>query len=110
VHPPGAPEWERSAAGWLFDRCPGEYRAYGVLRRYPVVLARFVAHHVAACLDGNRRALAAARTELRDVVTPEVLAAAIQAYEREGARLVAETRAVGLVEEALRGRRYVPRL
>ena len=35
--------------------------------------------------------------------TPETVAAAVAAYEREGARLVAAARAVALVEEALRG-------
>jgi hypothetical protein len=110
VLPPGAPDWERSASGWLLDLCPGDYRAYEVLRRHPVVLARFAAHHVAGAIDAARRGTAAARTELRDVASPEVLAAAISAYEREGARLLATARAVGLVEEALRGRRYVPRL
>ena len=35
---------------------------------------------------------------------------AIAAYEREGARLLATARAVLLVEEALRGRRFVARL
>lgn len=110
VRPPGSPEWERSAVGWLFDLCPGEYRAYEVLANHPLVLARFAAHHVAACIDAARRGIAAARTELREAVPAHVLDAAIIAYEREGARLIAVQRAVGLVEDALRGRRYVPRL
>ncbi len=44
------------------------------------------------------------------MVDPETVAAAVAAYEREGARLMAALRAVGLVEEALRGRRFVARL
>jgi hypothetical protein len=110
VRPPGAPEWERSAVGWLFDQCPGDYRSYDVLRAHPVVLARFTAHALAAALDASRRGLSTARTELRDAVPPHVVEAAVQAYEREGARLLAVQRAVALVEDALRGRRYVPRL
>ncbi len=110
VLPPGAADWERSAVGWLLDLCPGDYRAYEVLRRHPVVLARFAAHHVSGAIEAARRGLALARTELRDVVPPEAVGAAITAYEREGARLLATAREVGLVEEALRGRRYVPRL
>jgi hypothetical protein len=36
--------------------------------------------------------------------------AAVDTYQRESARLIGERRAVGLVEEALRGRRFVARL
>lgn len=110
VRPPGSPEWERSASTWLFDLCPPDYRAYEVLRRHPVVLARFAAHHVQAGMDAARRGLATARQELRDVATAETVTAAVAAYEREGARLLATSRAVALVEEALRGRRFVRRL
>jgi hypothetical protein len=110
VRPPDTPGWERSAAAWLFDLCPPDYRAHDVLRRHPVVLARFAVHHVQAGIEAARQGLGTARAELRDVVDPETVAAAVAAYEREGARLVAASRAVGLVEEALRGRRFVARL
>lgn len=110
VRPPGAPDWERTALAWLYDLCPPDYRAYDVLRRHPSVLARFAAAHVAAQAEGARRALATARTDLRDVVPPEAVQAAVEALEREGARLLATGRAVALVEQALRGRRFVPRL
>ncbi|RKS77641.1 hypothetical protein CLV35_1335 [Motilibacter peucedani] len=110
VRPPGAPDWERTAVGWLLDLCPPDYRAYEVLRRHPAVLARFAAVHVEAAVEGARRGLAHAREDLRDVVPPEALEAAVQAYEREGARLLATGRAVLLVEQALRGGRFVPRL
>jgi hypothetical protein len=110
VRPPGAPEWERSAVAWLLDLCPGEYRAYAVLQRHPVVLGRFAAHHVHAGMEAARRGLATARVELRDVVPPEAVGAAVEAWEREGARLLGVSRSVALVEEALRGRRFVARL
>ena len=110
VPPPGAPGWERYAVAWLFDLCPPDYRAHEVLRRHPVVLARFAAHHVEAGIEAARRGLAAGRVELRDVVAPEALAAALAAYEREGARLIATRRAVNLVEQALRGTEFRPRL
>ena len=110
VRPPGTPDWEATAVGWLLDLCPPEHRRYEVLRRHPVVLARFAHHHVQAGERAAREGLATARTELRDLVPAEVVAAAVQAWEREGARLVGEVRAVGLVEQALRGRRYVARL
>ena len=88
---------------WLFDLCPPDYRAYDVLRRHPQVLARFAARHVQAGVEAAREGLANARDELRDVVAPETVAAAVSAYEREGARLMTTGRALALVEEALRG-------
>ena len=110
VLPPQAPDWERSAVAWLFDLCPPDYRAHEVLRRHPVVLARFAAQHVAAGVQAARDGLRTVRDELRDVVPPEVVEAAIAAYDREGRRLVAAGRQVDLVAEALSGRRWVPRL
>lgn len=110
VRPPGAPDWERTAVGWLLDLCPADYRAHEVLRRHPVVLARFAAIHVDSGIEAARRGLATAREDLRGVVPPEAVEAAVVAWEREGARLVATARAVGLVEQALQGGRFVPRL
>lgn len=110
VRPPGAPDWERTAAAWLFDLCPPDYRAHEVLRRHPLVLAHVATRHVEAGIDAARRGLATVRQDLREAVAPETMAAAITAYEREGARLVVTARAVALVADALRGRRYVARL
>lgn len=110
VPPPGVPGFSRRAVGWLFDLCPAEYRAYDVLRAYPLLLARFAAGHVASASDAARRGLATARADLRGVVPPEAVDAAIAAYEREGDRLRRTARAVDLVERALRGEEYVPRL
>jgi hypothetical protein len=110
VRPPGAPGWEHTAAAWLLDICPPEYRGYPVLRRHEVVLARFAALHVEASQAAVRRGLSEARSVLRDVAEPETVDAAVQAWQAEQARLVAERRAVDLVEDALRGRRFVARL
>lgn len=110
VRPPGTPDWERSASGWLFDLCPPDYRAHDVLRNHPVVLARFAARHVDSAVEAARLGLATVRDELRDVADATTVAAAVAAWEREGARLVRTRRAVGLVEEALRGRRFRARL
>ena len=110
VLPPQAPEWERSAIGWLFDLCPAEYRAHDVLRRHPVVLARFAAGHVSAAVEAARNGIRTARADLRDVVPTQVVDAAIAAYEREGRRLLQVGRQVALVDAALRGERHVPRL
>ncbi len=110
VLPPQAPEWERSAVGWLFDLCPPDYRAHDVLRRHPVVLARFAAGHVASAVSAARDGLRTLRAELKGVVPPDAVEAAIGAYDREGRRLVLTGRQIALVEAALRGKRYVPRL
>jgi hypothetical protein len=110
VLPPHASEWERSAIAWLFEQCPPEYRAHDVLRAHPVVLARFAREHVASAVEAARGGLRTARAELRDVVPPDVVEAVLGAYDREGRRLVQVGRAVALVEAALRGERWVPRL
>jgi hypothetical protein len=110
VRPPGAPGWERSAVGWLLDICPPEFRSYPVLRRHDVVLARFAVLHVEACQAAVRRGLSEARAALRDVADLAAVDEAVEAWQAESARLLAERRAVGLVEEALRGRRFVARL
>ncbi|MCW2598627.1 MAG: uncharacterized protein JWM02_456 [Frankiales bacterium] len=110
VLPPQAPEWERSAVGWLFDLCPPDYRAHDVLRMHPVVLARFARGHLEAAVEAARQGLRTLRAELKDVVPPEVVEAAVSAYDREGRRLVQTGRQVALVEAALRGDRWVPRL
>jgi len=110
VRPPDAPGWEHTAANWLLDLCPPDYRAYGALRRHVVLLARFAVLHVEASQAACRRGLSEARSGLRDFVQPDVVEAAVQTFQREEARLVAVRRSAGLVEEALRGRRYVARL
>ncbi len=110
IPPPDAPGWERRAVGWLFDLCPPDYRAYDVLRAHPTLLARFAAGHVGAAVEAASRGLATARAELRELLPPEAIEAAIAAYEREGARLARTGRAVGVVSAALRGSRFPRRL
>jgi hypothetical protein len=110
VRPPGAPGWERTAIAWLFDLCPPDFRAYDVLRRYPIVLARMAGEHVRAGIAACREGLATARAELRDTVPADAVEATVAAYEREGARLARTGRSVELVAQALRGQRFVPRL
>ena len=95
---------------WLLDLCPPEFRSYPVLRRHEVVLARFAVLHVEACQAAVRRGLSEARAELRDVADPDTVESAVETWHVEAARLLAERRAVGLVEEALRGKRFVARL
>jgi len=110
VRPPDAPDWEVTAASWLLDLCPPDYRRYAGLRRHVVVLARFAVLHVEANQQACRRGLSEARGDLAQVAGPAVVDAALQTFQLEQARLMSVRRAVGLVEEALRGRRYVARL
>lgn len=110
VRPPDAPDWEASAAAWLLDLCPSDYRRWPGLRRHVVVLARFAVLHVEAQQAATRRGLSEIRGDLKDVATLAVVEAAVQTFQLEEARLMSVRRAVGLVEEALRGRRYVARL
>ena len=110
VRPPDAPGWERTAVNWLLDISPPEYRSYPTLRRHVVVLARFAVLHVEASQLACNRGLSQARAELRDVAELDVVEAAVQAWHAESARLLGVRRAAGLVEEALRGRRFVARL
>ncbi len=110
VRPPDAPDWEATAASWLLDLCPPDFRGYPGLRKHVVVLARFAVLHVEAGQAAARRGLSEARSELRDVATPDVVESAVQTWMIEDARLAGVRRAVGLVEEALRGRRFIARL
>ena len=95
---------------WLLDQCPADYRGHEVLRRHPEVLVRFAAHHVDASLEGARAAYAGARRELGERVDPEVLDAALRVLEAEGARLSRASREVALIEQAMLGTRWRPRL
>ena len=110
VRPPGAPDWERTAVSFLLDCCPPDFRAYQVLRRHPVVLARFAAEFVTGQHRTAREGLAAVRTALAGTVTPEVVQAAAEVWLAQEARLRRTLRAVALVEDAIRGRVFVPRL
>ncbi len=110
VLPPAVPGWEESATRWLLDQCPPEFRSYPVLRRHPVVLARFAAVHLDACALGVGRGLSQARAVLREVVHGDTVEQAVQAWQSEQVRVRQVSRAVSLIEEALRGRRFVERL
>lgn len=110
VRPPDAPDWEATAVNWLLDLCPAEYRRYAGLRRHVVVLARFAVLYVEAQQAACRRGLSEIRADLKNLAGPEVIEAAVQTFQLDEARLLATRREVGLVEEALRGRRYRVRM
>lgn len=105
VHSPGADGFERTAVAWLYDHCPPDFRAYEVLRRHPVLLARLAAEQLAAAVEACRTGYRTARADLPDLA-PEVVDALLAAYEREGRRLVAAARAAELLGRALHGESF----
>src|SRR5881398_1458686 len=110
VHPPGSEDFESTAVGWLLDVVPPDYRLHGVLRRYPVALATLARYHSKACVDGARQGYRTARTELAGVLPPHAIDTVLAAYRKEGARLAATAEAVDLVERALRGEVFSPKM
>jgi hypothetical protein len=110
VHPPGSEDFESTAVGWLLDVVPPDYRLHGVLRRYPVALAALARYHSKACVEGARQGYRTARTELAGVLPPHAIDTVLAAYRKEGARLAATAEAVDLVERALRGEEFTPKM
>ncbi len=110
VRPPDSGGFERTATEWLLDLCPPDYRGYRVLRQHPLALAWLAGKHVQGAKLATTDALSRVRSELADDLGPGAKQALIGAIESEQARLMAAARAVSLVEQALRGHRYVPRL
>lgn len=109
VHPPGTESFEQTAVVWLFDHVPADYRLHGVLRRYPIALARLARQHVAACLEGARQGYRTARLDLRDHLPPHAVDQVMNAYLAEGQRMAATMREIELVDYALREAVRTPR-
>ena len=110
VHPPGSEEFESTAVGWLLDVVPPDYRLHGVLRRYPIALAAMARYHSKACVEGARQGYRTARAELAGTLPPHAMDSVLAAYRKEGARLAATARAVSLIERALRGEVFTPKM
>src|SRR5215203_4902776 len=110
VRPPGAPDWESTAIGFLLDCCPPDFRAYRVLRNHPVVLARFAARFIDGQHHTTQEGLAEIRTSLKDEVSSVVIEEAAQAWLTEDARLARAKRSVQLIEHALRGQAFIRKL
>jgi hypothetical protein len=110
VHPPGTERFEDTAVAWLFEFVPPEYRRYGVLRRYPAALSRMARQHVSAAVEAARVGFRTARTELAGTVPPHGVEAVLDIYRREGTRLVAIGEAIELVDSALHGATFTPKL
>ena len=61
-------------------------------------------------MEGARQGYRTARTELAGTLPPHAIDTVLAAYRKEGARLAATARAVGLVERALRGEVFTPKM
>jgi hypothetical protein len=61
-------------------------------------------------VEGARQGYRTARTELAGALPPHAVDTVLAAYRQEGARLAATARAVGLVERALRGEVFTPKM
>ncbi|MDR8414509.1 hypothetical protein [Nonomuraea sp. 3-1Str] len=103
VRPPSVPDWETSAVAWLLDAVPPDYRAYEVLRRHPVALARMASHHVRSAVEAARAGYRGAAVDLKGHLPPHAIEAVLDAYRQEGPRLVRLSRSIEVVERALRG-------
>ncbi len=110
LEPPDSPGFPDAVVSWLLDRCPPEYRSHEVLRRHARALSRLAVHHSRATLEGARGTYASARRELAETLPPEVISEVLAVLESEGARLAATLREVELVDEAIAGTRWQPRL
>ena len=110
VRPPGSEGFQESAIAWLFDVLPPDYRHHAVLRRHPAALASMARYHAHACVEGARQGYRTARSELAECVPPHAVDDVLVAYRTQGFELAAAARAVDLVERALRGEIFAPRL
>ncbi|MEV0148701.1 MULTISPECIES: hypothetical protein [unclassified Nonomuraea] len=103
VRPPSVPDWETSAVAWLLDAVPPDYRAYEVLRRHPIALARMAVHHVNSAVEAARAGYRSAAVDLKTCLPPHAVEAVLDVYRQEGPRLVRLARSIEVVERALRG-------
>ena len=115
--PPGWPEdlgpvgygFEEQVQGWLLDRLPPEYRTSG-LRHQPVILAMAAHAHARATLEGAREVYRDLRAQLRDYVEPSQIDSGLRSLEALAAQFSRTEREVGMVEQALRGHVWKPKL
>ena len=110
VPPENTPGWEDLAVLWLLDQCPPDYSAYAGWRRHPVALAWLTGRHVDGQVVAMREAWREARVAIGPHVPAEALTEILGQIEAEGIRLMAASRSVKLLHEALQGKVFAPRL
>jgi hypothetical protein len=104
VDEPDAPDFLASAIRWLWDISPMERSPESVWSAYPEAHAFRVTYDINARIEGARQSYSRARSELAHADVP--LDAVLEALESEGAALQRLQREVGLVQEAMAGRRW----
>lgn len=107
--PLAGPQFEDNVVGWLLDRLPPEYRLSPV-RRHPLLLAMAARTQAEATLEATREVYRGARAGLRDRLEPAEIDTGLAALEALAATFKRTLREVGLVEEALQGHMWRPRL
>lgn len=110
VPPPGSAGWQQRAVSWLLDHCPADYRGYAAWQRHPLALAWVATQHIDGQVAAMRVAYRTARVELGEEISIDGLSEVLAAIEAEGIRLIAAQRSAQLIEDALRGKAYVPRM
>ena len=104
------PGFEQRARAFLLDLSPPEYRGYPALNRHLLLLVRLTARQLAAQRVGTENAVAALRADLAGHLPVSVVEEGLGVLRAEQYRLERQMGQVSLLEQALRGRRFVPRL
>jgi hypothetical protein len=107
---PSADDWLVRASSWLLDQLPGEYREFEVARRHPVLLARLALLQVRAETNAVRLLVAKVRVDMKEMLTPEATASAVEMLEKRLVTLASLERQVTLVGEAIEGSVHRPRV
>lgn len=110
VPSPADPGFEPRAREFLLDLCPPEYRGYPPLSRHLLLLVRLTARQLAAQRVGTETATASLRADLAGYLPVAVVEEGLGTLRAEQYRLERQMAQVSLLEQAMRGRRFVPRL
>lgn len=101
VRPPGTPRWQASAAEFLLEALPPDYRSHEVFRHNPRVLAWTAACHVAYALAALRQNYRTAAVDLKPHLAPHVIEQVLDTHRVEGRRLTALAASIAAVGQAL---------
>lgn len=115
--PPGWPAdlpgvgqgFEQRVTVWLLDRLPPEYRT-SELRKHPLSLSLAAGHHARANLEAARQTYRELRASLRDHVEPAEVDESLAALQAVASQFTRMVREMDLVDQALRGHVWRPRL
>jgi hypothetical protein len=108
--PADSPEFGDRVVLWLLDLAPAEFRGFEVLRRHPHVLGWAVAQYLDGAVTSLRASYSQVRATFADSIDAKTMQEVMEAFEFEGVRLAKAVRQVGMVNDALSGLRWRPRL